>query len=399
MLDPKTPSAADLPLGLSPYWGDKPIWDARPASTTRCSTPRAASGSPRASARPTTIRPSASEGSDQPSAKLFPTQRAGRHLAVYDPKSGKITLINTCFGTHHLQFAADANDTLWTSSGGGGEVVGWLNTKLFDETHDEAKSQGWTALVLDTNGNGKRDDYVEPDQPVDRDQGQADRRGVLRRGAEPGRRLDLGLGAGLSRRRGAARSGQGPAGDGARRDLRGRRSPGFSPRGMDIDRNGVVWAPLASGHLASFDRRKCKGPLNGPTATGKHCPEGWTLYPFPGPQFAGVTDGGSAEASYYTWVDQFDTFGLGRDVPLATGNASDALFALVDGKFVTLRVPYPMGFYAKGMDGRIDDPNAGWKGKGLWATYGTRTPFHMEGGKGTTSKVVHFQLRPDPLAR
>jgi hypothetical protein len=51
------------------------------------------------------------------------------------------------------------------------------------------------------------------------------------------------------------------------------------------------------------------------------------------------------------------------------------------------------------MDGRIDDPNAGWKGKGLWATYGTRTPFHMEGGKGTTSKVVHFQLRPDPLAR
>ena len=68
------------------------------------------------------------------------------------------------------------------------------------------------------------------------------------------------------------------------------------------------------------------------------------------------------------------------------------------GKFVVLRVPYPMGFYAKGMDGRIDDPKAGWKGKGLWATYGTRTPFHAEGGKGTTSKVLHFQLRPDPLA-
>ena len=29
--------------------------------------------------------------------------------------------------------------------------------------------------------------------------------------------------------------------------------PGYSPRGMDIDGNGVVWAPLASGHLASFD--------------------------------------------------------------------------------------------------------------------------------------------------
>ncbi len=58
-----------------------------------------------------------------------------------------------------------------------------------------------------------------------------------------------------------------------------------------------------------------------------------------------------------------------------------------------------MGFHAKGLDGRIDDPKAGWKGKGLWSTYATRTPFHVEGGKGTKSKVVKFQLRPDPLAK
>ena len=31
--------------------------------------------------------------------------------------------------------------------------------------------------------------------------------------------------------------------------------PGFSPRGGDVDRNGVYWTALASGHLASFDRR------------------------------------------------------------------------------------------------------------------------------------------------
>jgi hypothetical protein len=114
---------------------------------------------------------------------------------------------------------------------------------------------------------------------------------------------------------------------------------------------------------------------------------------------AGVTESGSAEASYYTWVDQFDTFGLGKNVPIATGNANESLLALVDGKFVNLRVPYPMGFYPKWMDGRIDDANAGWKGKAIWATYSTRTPFHIEGGKGTTSKVVKLQLRPDPLAR
>ena len=69
------------------------------------------------------------------------------------------------------------------------------------------------------------------------------------------------------------------------------------------------------------------------------------------------------------------------------------------GKFVNLRIPYPMGFYAKGMDGRIDDAQAGWKGRGLWTTFGNRTPFHVEGGKGTMPKVVRFQLRPDPLAR
>ena len=49
---------------------------------------------------------------------------------------------------------------------------------------------------------------------------------------------------------------------------------GYSPRGMDVDRNGVVWAALASGHLASFDRRKCKGPLNGPNGDRPALPRG-----------------------------------------------------------------------------------------------------------------------------
>ena len=42
---------------------------------------------------------------------------------------------------------------------------------------------------------------------------------------------------------------------------------GYTPRGIDVDSNGVIWTALAgSGHLASFDRRKCKA-LNGPEAT------------------------------------------------------------------------------------------------------------------------------------
>ena len=84
------------------------------------------------------------------------------------------------------------------------------------------------------------------------------------------------------------------------------------------------------------------------------------MYQYPGPGFAGIGDN-SAEASYYTWVDQHNTLGLGNDVPISTGNEDDALLALVEGKWGVLRVPYPLSFYAKGMDGRIDDPNAGWK--------------------------------------
>ena len=57
------------------------------------------------------------------------------------------------------------------------------------------------------------------------------------------------------------------------------------------------------------------------------------------------------------------------------------------------------GFYAKGFDGRIDDPGAGWKGRGLWSANGDRTPWLIEGGKGTRPLAAHFQLRPDPLAK
>ena len=116
-----------------------------------------------------------------------------------------------------------------------------------------------------------------------------------------------------------------------------------------------------------------------------------------GPGFAGIGDN-SAESSYYTWVDQHNTLGLGNDVPISTGNLNDGLIAFVDGKMITMKAPYPTGFYAKGLDGRIDDPNAGWKGRGLWTSSGDRVPWHQEGGKGMTPMVAHFQMRPDPLA-
>ncbi|MBI2817538.1 MAG: carboxypeptidase regulatory-like domain-containing protein [Acidobacteria bacterium] len=405
--DPNTPSTAnDKVVQPSPYWGDEAIW----ASQANVHNPMFDElGRVWLTAR---IRPPENpafckEGSNHPSAKIFPLPRtANRHIAVYDPKTKKFNLISTCYSTHHLVFAEDANRTLWLSSGvGTADVVGWLNTKVYDATGDEEKAQGWTPLILDTNGNGKRDAWVEPNQPVDLAK---DKRvvagfyGVVYSPADGSVwGSSLGFPGSIVRLMPGPKPEETALAEYYELPYNNPKAKvqGFSPRGLDIDRSGVVWVALASGHLASFDRRKCQGPLNGPTATGQHCPEGWMMYRLPGPQFRGAPDDGSAEAPYYDWVDQFDTLGLGKNVPIATGNGNDALLALVNGKWVTLRVPYPMGFYSKGLDGRIDDPKAGWKGKGLWATYGTRTPFHAEGGKGTLSKVVHFQLRPDPLAR
>ena len=399
--DPDTPVAAGPPLMPSPYWGDEAIWtsqanvhnpmldqDGRVWLTSRVRGPQ--------------NPPMCLEGSDHPSARAFPVERAGRHLAVWDPATEEMALISTCFSTHHLVFAEDEHNTLWTS--GGGQVIGWLDTNQFLETGDEEASQGWTALVLDTNGNGQRDAYTEPDEPIDPSMDHRVTSGFYGIAANPVDGTIWGSALGFPGAILRLDPGDNPSemaltevfevpwGNPA--------APvqGYSPRGMDIDRNGVVWTPLASGHMASFDRSLCTGPLNGPEATGQHCPEGWTLYEEPLPQLKGVADSGSAEGSYYTWVDQFDTLGLGENVPINTGNASEGLLALVDGEWVILRVPYPLGFYTKWMDGRIDDPEGGWKGRGVWATYGTRAPFHTETGMGTPSKVVQFQVRPDPLA-
>jgi hypothetical protein len=101
------------------------------------------------------------------------------------------------------------------------------------------------------------------------------------------------------------------------------------------------------------------------------------------------------------WVDQFDTLGLGKDTPMTQGSNSDSLIALLPRaeEWVTLRVPYPMGMFARSHDGRIDNPAAGWKGRAVWTTYATAANWHIEGGLGQNSKVVKMQLRPNPLAK
>lgn len=375
------------------YWGEERLWDTR-ANNHNSMFGRDGrlwlAASIRGRANPDFCK----KGSDHPSAKVMPLDMSARQVAVLDPKTKKYTFIDTCYSTHHLQFGYDANETLWLS--GTGPVIGWINTKLFDETGDAAKAQGWSPFVLDTNGNGKRDDFVQPNQPVD-----------------PAKDKRIVPGSGPYAVMPNPKDGSvwftvgvfgGSAGF-ARFDPKTQLSeiyiipePAFGVRGGDIDKNGIVWGSGSSGHLISFDRSKCKAPLNGPKATGNHCPEGFAFHKYPGPGFRGIGDN-SAESSYYTWVDQHNVSGLGENIPISTANLMDGFAALIGGKMVSLRIPYPMGFYAKGFDGRIDDANAGWKGRGLWSSSGDRTPWLMEGGKGAKPRAVHIQVRPDPLAK
>ena len=89
------------------------------------------------------------------------------------------------------------------------------------------------------------------------------------------------------------------------------------------------------------------------------------------------------------------------NVPLAGGINSGSLIALAgpDRDWTQLTIPYPMGYFSRALHGRIDDPEAGWKGRGLWSNFSPYALWHVEGGPGTRSKLVKFQVRPHPLAR
>ena len=64
-----------------------------------------------------------------------------------------------------------------------------------------------------------------------------------------------------------------------------------------------------------------------------------------------------------------------------------------------LRVPYPLGFYTKWMDGRIDDPEGGLEGARA-VGHGEHARAVPHGDRqGHDEQGDQFQLRPDPLAK
>jgi hypothetical protein len=390
VLDPRVPPGKSQKMPVpSPYWGDKLYWY-DPAITNHA----AMDGKGRVwmSSRFRLPEDQPAFCATHPSAALSPQKTGFRQVQYFDPKTRQFKQVNICFDTHHVQFAADRDETLYGNGVFSG-AIGWINTRILDETGDAGKAQGWCRPWHDLNQDGR----IEP--AVDRLVSVSVIYSVIPHpsdgsvwGAAPGPmpgkilRIDPKTCVGEAYE---------PPFDPAAGVV------GYTPRGIDVDSNGVIWTALAgSGHLASFDRRKCR-ILSGPEArAGQHCPEGWTLYRTPGPHFKGAPEEIAVDMHYYNFVDRFNTFGLGPNVPMANGTNSDSLLVLrPDGRWLVLRVPYPLGFFSRGMDGRIDDPDAGWKGRGLYADYGQNAVWHIEGGLGTRSSVVKFQLRPDPLAR
>jgi len=339
--DAPSSALANPVVAPSPYFGTEQVWDSRVNAHNPMMDQEGRVYWTAQIRSPKNPPAYCAAASGHPSAKVYPLAHVrdgfvqnSRQLTVYDPKSKQFTFIDTCFGTHHLNFGEDADHTLWLSNNLQNEfaIVGWVNTKMFWETGDAAKSQGWTPLVVDTNGNGRRDAWVEPDAPDDPAKDKRIGLGLYGIAYSPADGSIWGSNIGHPGFVIRVQPGSNPS-QTALAEVYKVPPPGYGMRGFDVDRQGRAWVTLASGHIASFDRRRCRGRLNGPgAAEGNLCPEGWTFYPIPGPTFAGRD--GAAEGPYYTWIDQHDILGLGRDVPIGTGNFSDSLYALTYGKVV-----------------------------------------------------------------
>ena len=401
----KIPSNAppiDTDTRVSPVWGTEKIWQrsADPRSVVMDSRGRVFVT---ARVRAPQDQPAfCKDGSINKFAEYFPLRGpSARQIEMYDPKAQRFTMIDSCFAADHNHF-----DDKGAIVFGQNNAIGWLDTAAFDKTHDAAASQGWCPAVLDTNGDGKVTEWTEPNQPIDPKKDHRINFGCYAIAINP---IDGSLWC---------------SGIGARDTTLVRLERGANPPqtckaevyvpppdkmplpgsgGVAIDADGIVWQNWRGAHeILSFDRRKCT-VLNGPTATGQHCPEGWTVYTKPGPAFQGSPDELSTDMLYLIEVDRENALGLGKNVVLAGDVNADSFFVLMPQagqmKALTLRVPYPLGFFARHASGRIDDSTTGWKGRGLWSSYSMYSPWHQEGGKGTRPKIVKFQVRPDPLAK
>ena len=336
--------------------------------------------------------------SDNKYGKYFPLGLSSRQVAIYDPKARTFDPIDTCFSADHNMISKD-NFIYFGQNG----ALGWIDLTAWEKTHDAEKSQGWCPAVLDTSGDGKISrGWSEPTEPASTKEDHRIGFGCYAVGIneKDGSLWCSGIGRG-DRRLMRLEKGSNPP-ETCKAEMYEPPSPEtFGSGGVEVTSDGVVWQNWRiTGELSAFDRTKCK-TTSDPKATGQGCPEGWTFYTNTAekePRLAGTRY--KALESYLTHIDTHNTLGLG-EAPMYGTTDTDSIEVLnpVTKQFVSLRVPYPMGFFPRSANGRIDDASKGWKGKGLWSNYSSYAGWHTEGGPGTLEKVVQFQMRPDPLAK
>ena len=359
------------------------IWTSKANGTTDARSSRAAvadvQGAPQR--EPGNVQ----RGLDASSAKLPPVNAAGRHLAMYDPArkrrsssapaSGRTPAV--CRGRE--QHAVD--EQRW-----GRRRRGWLNTKMFDETGDEEKSQGWTALILDPTGTGSVTSTPKaPRQSI------RPRTGAWWRPSTAWRRAADGSVVGL-RARFPVRSPGRPRRESPATALSEvYEVPWNNPRARSrasrraawtSNRNGVVWVSLASGHYGSFDRRAVQGTdLNGPTAQAS-TPRGLEAVSDPGPNFKGATDSANVDSHYYNgWTSTT------RSAWAANCRSSRKRVGLAFGAQHPERAVHHA---ARPVSARLlleragrprRDPRGGLEGKGLWQRGPTRARSIRKAGR------------------
>jgi len=332
--------------------------------------------------------------------KFFPMKQSGKQVAVYDPKTEKFENVDTCFSVDHNELSHD-NFIYYGTTGS----VGWVDMDTWDKTHDAEKSTGWCPAVIDTNGDGKiTPGWTEPDQPVDPMKDHRVTFGCysIAVNEKDGSVWCSGIGSEQKRLTRITKGANPP--ETCRAEIyeppTGQPIELMGTGGVQADSNGVIYDGWrVSGHFTAFDRSKCKSTKD-PKADGQSCPEGWTIYRNTNePTYANSPY--KASESYLLYTDKWDTLGLGKDAPMYSSVNTDSmeLFQPSTKQFITLRVPYPLSFFARSGTGRVDNPNAGWKGKGFWSSYSTYASWHIEGGKGSLPKAVEFQMRPNPLAK
>jgi len=290
-------------------------------------------------------------------AKALTSRSHGMQLGYFDTKTHKFVGVDTSYNTHHLQF--DWQGRIWSD----GDVLGMLDTTKIDRNNVEgteaAAQKAWmrvdttTGKVIPTTGYATGVNPVDgtiwvPVPTVDGPQNK-----IYMLDPKTNKYTDYPL-----------------------------PPPGRLAHGVDFSTDGNVWFSAGSGHLGRIDRK-----------TGT-----FTYWELPGAKFAGTgKETGSTEYPYFMWVDQFDTLGMGKNTVIVTGTTSDSMliFNPKTEAWTVFRLPYPLPFYTRGLDGRIDNANAGWKGRGIWTSYNSYLPKFTETKLGYLN---HIQYRPNPLA-